>query len=247
MSVMTWARQFTAAAAEELPGSVFRYALATSGVHQLLLLALTVSVSLLEIVPLELQRRIVDDLVKNRPYSLGDHPVRRLCRGRARPRAEPSSASTSIADGSASAPCETCAGGSTRVIEAPAASSPAAEAQGIAVSMIVAEVEPIGGFVGEQRLGAAAAGRHPGLGVRLSDPPRSVDGARRVCSIYPPVLFCSADAGGGELARWSPRPGTAAARDRRDRPDRRTFPRRRTTDRPSLRPRHGDFSVSNLR
>ena len=35
------------------------------------------------------------------------------------------------------------------VIEAPPTSSPAAEAQGIAVSMIVAEVDPIGGFVGE--------------------------------------------------------------------------------------------------
>lgn len=35
------------------------------------------------------------------------------------------------------------------VVEAPPASSPAAEAQGIAISMIVAEVEPIGGFVGE--------------------------------------------------------------------------------------------------
>jgi ABC-type multidrug transport system fused ATPase/permease subunit len=34
------------------------------------------------------------------------------------------------------------------VIEAPLTSSPAAEAQGIAVSMIVAEVDPIGGFVG---------------------------------------------------------------------------------------------------
>lgn len=35
------------------------------------------------------------------------------------------------------------------VVEAPPASSPAAEAQGIAISMIVAEVEPIGGFVDE--------------------------------------------------------------------------------------------------
>ena len=35
------------------------------------------------------------------------------------------------------------------VIEAPPTSSPGKEAQGIAVSMIVAEVEPIGGFVGE--------------------------------------------------------------------------------------------------
>jgi hypothetical protein len=75
MSVTTWARQLGAAAAGELPGSVFRYVLATSGVHQLLLLALTVSVFLLEVVPLELQRRIVNDLVKDRPY----RPVITLC------------------------------------------------------------------------------------------------------------------------------------------------------------------------
>jgi hypothetical protein len=52
-----------------LPRSIFRYVLGTSGLHQLLLLALTVSVFLLEVVPLELQRRIVNDLVKHRPYS----------------------------------------------------------------------------------------------------------------------------------------------------------------------------------
>ena len=68
MSVTTWVRQLCAVAADELPGNVFRYVLATSGVHQLLLLALTVSVFLLEVVPLELQRRIVNDLVKDRPY-----------------------------------------------------------------------------------------------------------------------------------------------------------------------------------
>ena len=34
-------------------------------------------------------------------------------------------------------------------VETPGAAPPAVEAQGIAVSMIVAEVEPIGGFVGE--------------------------------------------------------------------------------------------------
>ena len=56
-------------AGRELPRSIFRYVLGTSGLHQLLLLALTVSVFLLEVVPLELQRRIVNDLVKHRPYS----------------------------------------------------------------------------------------------------------------------------------------------------------------------------------
>ena len=68
MSLITWVRQLGTIAAHELPGSVFRYVLATSGLHQLLLLALTGSVFLIEIVPLELQRRIVNDLVKDRPY-----------------------------------------------------------------------------------------------------------------------------------------------------------------------------------
>jgi hypothetical protein len=60
MSLTTWARQLGTIAVDELPGSAFRYVLATSGGHQLLLLALTVSVFLIEVVPLELQRRIVD-------------------------------------------------------------------------------------------------------------------------------------------------------------------------------------------
>src|SRR5262249_62353093 len=43
-------------AATTLPGGLFRYVVATSWVHQLPLLALTVAVFLLEVVPLELQR-----------------------------------------------------------------------------------------------------------------------------------------------------------------------------------------------
>ena len=54
------------APAGKLPRSVFRYVLRTSGLHQLFLLLLTVNVFLLEVVPLELQRRIVNDLVKRR-------------------------------------------------------------------------------------------------------------------------------------------------------------------------------------
>jgi hypothetical protein len=41
-----------------LPRSVFSYVLGTSGLHQFFLLLLMVSVFLLEVVPLELQRRI---------------------------------------------------------------------------------------------------------------------------------------------------------------------------------------------
>jgi hypothetical protein len=69
MSVITWIHEFNAAPAGALPRNVFRYVLGTSGLHQLFLLALTVSVFLLEVVPLELQRRIVNNLVKHRPFS----------------------------------------------------------------------------------------------------------------------------------------------------------------------------------
>lgn len=147
MSLTTWARQLGTAAANELPGSVFGYVLATSGLHQLLLLALTVSVFLLEVVPLELQRRIVDNLVKDRPYGR----VVILCAVYA---------GAVLVQGGTKLVLNVYRGWvgerATRdlrhrihsVIEAPLTSSPAAEAQGIAVSMIVAEVDPIGGFVG---------------------------------------------------------------------------------------------------
>ena len=51
-----------------LPSNIYRYVWEASGWHQLPLVVLTVCVSLLEVVPLELQRRIVDDAVKNRNY-----------------------------------------------------------------------------------------------------------------------------------------------------------------------------------
>jgi ABC-type multidrug transport system fused ATPase/permease subunit len=147
MSITFWARRFWTTEADELPGSVFRYVLATSGVHQLSLLALTVGVFLMEIVPLELQRRIVNDLVKDRPYRW----VVILCT---------IYAGVVFIQGSTKLGLNIYRGWVGEravrdlrrrihaVIEAPPASSPAAEAQGIAVSMIVAEVDPIGGFVG---------------------------------------------------------------------------------------------------
>jgi len=112
MRLITWVRRLWAVAADELPDNIFRYVLATSSVHQLLLLALTVAVFLIEIVPLELQRRIINNLVKDRPFGR----VIILCAiyaGVVLVQGEPSSASTSIADGSESAPCAICAGGST--------------------------------------------------------------------------------------------------------------------------------------
>ena len=130
-----------------MPGHVYRYVLATSGWHQLALVVLTVAVFLLEIVPLELQRRVINDLVKHRAYQdivilaavyagtvlvqggtklvvniyrswVGERATRDL---RRRVHVLVSSTTT-------------------------AASTP--EAGGVQASMIVAEVESIGGFVG---------------------------------------------------------------------------------------------------
>ena len=148
MSVTSWIRQLSVSAAVELPGSVFRYVLATSAPHQLLLVALTASVFLLEIVPLELQRRIVNDLVKDRPY----HWVITLCAVYAGVVLVQGGTKLVLNVYRAWVGERAIRGLRHRihsVIEAPPTSSPAAEAQGIAVSMIVAEVEPIGGFIGE--------------------------------------------------------------------------------------------------
>ena len=147
MRQITWVRRLGAVAADELPDSVFRYVLATSALHQLLLLVLTVTVFLIEIVPLELQRRIVNNLVKDRPFRW----VIMLC---------VVYAGVVLVQGATKLGLNVYRGWVGEravrdlrrrihgVIEAPPTSSPAAEAQGIAVAMIVAEVEPIGGFVG---------------------------------------------------------------------------------------------------
>jgi ABC-type bacteriocin/lantibiotic exporter with double-glycine peptidase domain len=131
----------------DLPRNVFRYVLKTSGVHQLLLSILAAGVFLMELVPLELQRRIVNDLVKNRDY----HLVITLCAVYA---------GVVIVQGTAKLVLNVYRGWvgerATRdlrkriqavVGRAPEA-APAPDAQGTQVSMIVAEVEPIGGFVG---------------------------------------------------------------------------------------------------
>ena len=130
-----------------LPSNIYRYVWQTSGWHQLPLVVLTVFVSLLEVVPLELQRRIVNDAVKDRKYWfvlvlcgaylgsvllqggtklvlniyrnwVGESAVREL---RRRVHA---------------------------LADATSAASFSLEAEGIQASMMVAEVEPVGSFVG---------------------------------------------------------------------------------------------------
>jgi ABC-type bacteriocin/lantibiotic exporter with double-glycine peptidase domain len=137
----------TAYGAVEMPSNIFRYVLETSGWHQLFLLLLTVGVFLLEVVPLELQRRIVNDLVKHRDYGF------------------------IITLGVVYAGAALIQGGTKLVlnvyriwigeratrdlrrrihllISSPSSASSGSGAQGIQASMMVAEVEPIGGFIG---------------------------------------------------------------------------------------------------
>ncbi|HXP75125.1 MAG TPA: hypothetical protein VN823_13355 [Stellaceae bacterium] len=131
----------------KLPAALFRYVLDTSGLHQALLLLLTVAVFLIELIPLELQRRIINDLVKDRTFGyvitlcavyagvvlvhgstklglniyrnwVGERAIRDL-RQRIR-----------------------------MLMGLPSDAASAPEAQGIEISMIVAEVEPVGSFVG---------------------------------------------------------------------------------------------------
>ena len=55
---------------DPLPTNLFRYVFAVSWRHQIPLIGLTVIAFLLEIVPLEIQRRVVNNLVKERPFQL---------------------------------------------------------------------------------------------------------------------------------------------------------------------------------
>jgi ABC-type multidrug transport system fused ATPase/permease subunit len=140
-------RTAIASGVAEMPSNIFRYVLETSGLHQLFLLLLTVGVFLLEVVPLELQRRIVNDLVKHREYRL----VITLCAVYA---------GTVLVQGGTKLVLNLYRSWigerATRdlrrrihvLVSSPSSASTGSEAQGIQASMIVAEVEPIGGFVG---------------------------------------------------------------------------------------------------
>lgn len=130
-----------------MPHNIYRYVLETSGWHQLCLILLTVAVFLLEIVPLELQRRIVDDVVKHRDFwwvvgLAGIYAATALLQGGVK----------LILNVYRSWIGERATRDLRRRVHAlvssnsPASSTP--EAEGIQASMIVAEVESIGGFVG---------------------------------------------------------------------------------------------------
>jgi ABC-type multidrug transport system fused ATPase/permease subunit len=137
-----------AGAAAEIPGDIFRYVLLASGFwHQLLLVVLTVAVFLLEIVPLELQRRIVNDIVKDRQYRL----VIMLCAlylGTVLVQGGTKLALNIYRSWVSERATRDLRRRVHRLVSSTAPASSTIEAEGVQVSMIVAEVESIGGFVG---------------------------------------------------------------------------------------------------
>jgi ABC-type multidrug transport system fused ATPase/permease subunit len=130
-----------------LPTTLFRYIWAVSWQHQIALVGLTVIAFLLEIVPLELQRRVVNNLVKERPFQI----VIALCAAYA---------GAVFVQGATKLGLNVYRGwvgeNATRDLrrhvigysKLARAAAFGADVQGIGAAMIVAEVEPIGGFVG---------------------------------------------------------------------------------------------------
>src|SRR5437763_3273416 len=131
----------------QLPNYLFRYVLAVSWRHQIALVMLTIVTFLLEIVPLEIQRRVVNNLVKERPFQL----VITLCAAYA---------AAVLVQGATKLALNIYRGwvgeNATRdlrrhvigYLTIARSIAPGAEARGVGAAMIVAEVEPIGGFVG---------------------------------------------------------------------------------------------------
>jgi len=130
-----------------LPPNIFRFVWEASRWHQVALVALTACVALLEVVPLELQRRIVNDAVKDRNYALvatlcGVYLGAVLLQG-----------GTKLAVNVYRNWVGECAVRELRrrvhaLVSATSAASSTLEAEGIQASMIVSEVEPVGSFVG---------------------------------------------------------------------------------------------------
>src|SRR5579862_6042691 len=130
-----------------LPANIYRYVWEASGWHQLPLVALTVCVSLLEVVPLELQRRIVDDAVKNRNYWF----VLVLCAvylGAVLFQGGAKLALNIYRNWVGESAVRDLRRRVHALISATSAASSSLEAEGVQASMIVSEVEPVGAFVG---------------------------------------------------------------------------------------------------
>jgi ABC-type multidrug transport system fused ATPase/permease subunit len=140
----TW---FSSIPSLELPRNIFHYVAAVSWVHQIPLVVLTTVTFLFEVVPLELQRRVVNDLVKDRRYSW----IVLLCAVYA---------GAVLLQGAIKLGLNIYRGWVSEAakrdlrrrvlasMELARMRTSGPEARGVGASMVVAEVEPIGGFVG---------------------------------------------------------------------------------------------------
>jgi len=130
-----------------LPNTIFRYIFAVSWPHQIALVILTTVTFLLEVAPLEIQRRVVNDLVKGRTFSW----VVILCAAYA---------GVVIIQGSTKLLLNVYRAwvGENAIrdlrrhvlayLRVARVAAPGPEARGVGAAMIVGEVEPVGGFVG---------------------------------------------------------------------------------------------------
>lgn len=130
-----------------LDRGLFRYVIRATGKHQIVIALLTITVFLLEVVPLELQRRVINDLVKHREYGM----IVILCAGYC---------GSVLLQGGTKLILNIYRGWvgewATRdlrhrvrlLASSSSDSSNGSEATGIQAAMVVSEVEPIGGFVG---------------------------------------------------------------------------------------------------
>jgi ABC-type multidrug transport system fused ATPase/permease subunit len=169
-----------------LPNTIFRYVFAVSWPHQIALVVLTVITFMLEVVPLEIQRRAVNDLVKERSFRL----VLVLCAAYA---------GVVLIQGSTKLAVNLYRGwvGENAIrdlrrhvlayLRIARVAAPGSEARGVGAAMLVGEVEPIGGFVGSS----------------LSEPLLQAGIAAGVRAV---------DAGRDKLPRRRARLGSAAAR-----------------------------------
>ena len=136
-----------APAGYRLPNTIFRYVFAVSWPHQIALVTLTIVTFLLEVAPLEIQRRVVNDLVKERSFAL----IVTLCAVYS---------GVVLVQGTTKLVVNIYRGwvGENAIrdlrrhilayLRIARIAAPGPEARGVGAAMLVGEVEPVGGFVG---------------------------------------------------------------------------------------------------
>ena len=194
-----------------LPSTIFRYVLAVSWPHQVALVVLTVVTFLLEVVPVEIQRRVVNNLVKDRPFLL----VVTLCAAYA---------GAVLIQGATKLGLNVYRGwvgenatrdlrqrvlAYSRVVRS---RTPGPQAGGVGAAMIVAEVEPIGGFVGNSISEPLLQGGILLFRACLHSSPRPVDGGRGIRPVRAAANICAADATCDKPPRKCSRVGAQATR-----------------------------------